>query len=123
LVLFAAVSLVYGFAVAGSEPSRPGLELITGTVIKLGFWAFCWIAAGVFAIALSILHRTWIGYVLLMPMPMLWAGAYTAAFLLDLFTDGQGTPTAWAGGLVWGLLVGLLVIIAGWPEPPEPRRT
>lgn len=117
LVLFAFVSLVYGFAVAGSDPPRPGLEPIT-RIVELPTLAFCWIFSGVIAIALSILRRSWLGYVVLMPMPIAWAGSYTVSFILQATGTHEGSSTAWAGALVWGLLVGLLGIITGWPEPP-----
>lgn len=116
LALFAGVYLVYGFALAGSEPSRPGLELITRHV-HLTTWAFLWITSGVVASALSLSRRSWLGYAALMPMPALWALANLGAFVLSLGTD-RGTPAAWAGALVWSFIALLLAIISGWPEAP-----
>jgi hypothetical protein len=115
LALFAGVYIVYGFALAGSDPKRPGLELITRHV-DLSVWAFLWITAGVLAIGLSVTRRSWLGYAALMPMPALWAVANLGAFVLSLGTD-RGTPNAWAGALVWSLIAALLAIISGWPEP------
>lgn len=117
LALFAGVYIVYGFALAGSDPSRPGLELITKHV-HLSTWAFFWIVTGVLAIGLSLSRRSWLGYVALMPMPGLWAVANAGAYLLSLGTD-QGTTAAWAGALVWSLIAVLLAIISGWPEAPN----
>lgn len=120
LALFAGVFIVYGFALAGSDPDRPGLELITRR-IDLSTWAFLWITSGVGAIGLSVSRRSWLGYVALMPMPLLWAGANAGAFLLSLGTD-EGTANAWAGALVWSLIAAVLLIISGWPEAPRGSR-
>lgn len=117
LALFAGVYIVYGFALAGSDPARPGLELITKH-IDLPTWAFLWIAFGVTAVALSISRRSWLGYVALMPMPALWGAANVGAFVLSLGTD-RGTPAAWGGALLWSFIATLLAIISGWPEPAK----
>lgn len=115
LALFAGVYIVYGFALAGSDPARPGLELIT-KYVDLSVWAFLWIGAGVAAVGLSVSRRSWLGYAALMPMPALWAVANLGAFVLSLGTE-RGTPAAWAGALVWSFIATLLAIISGWPEP------
>lgn len=115
LALFAGVYIVYGFALAGSDPARPGLELITKH-IDLPTWAFLWIASGVAAVGFSVTRRSWLGYALLMPMPALWGLANVGAFVLSLGTE-RGTPSAWAGALVWSFIATLLAIISGWPEP------
>lgn len=116
LALFAGVYIVYGFALAGSDPARPGLELII-KYADLKTWAFLWITSGVAAVALSVTRRSWLGYAALMPMPALWGLANIGAFVLSLGTE-RGTAQAWGGALVWSFIATLLAIISGWPEAP-----
>jgi hypothetical protein len=51
-------------------------------------------------------------------MPAVWVGAYLWSWLTWLTTH-HGNPLGWAGVLIWGLLMGLIGIVAGWPEAPK----
>lgn len=123
LVLFACVYIVFGFAIAGVEPARPGMELVTRWV-PLSTLGFFWILSGVIAVGLSAPSRSWAGYGTLMAMPLLWGLTNAAAYIIYacnyLFGSAlpYGASIAWAGALVWGLIVGVLGIVAGWPEVP-----
>jgi hypothetical protein len=65
----------------------------------------------------------WLGFTALMPIPAAWALSYAASWLMWLAL-GVGNQAGWAGALIWGLLVGVIAVVAGWPEAsptPEPR--
>lgn len=128
LILFALVFATYGFATAGTQPVRPGLDVIT-KVIPMNVLAFLCIAAGVAAIASVIVDKPWIGYAVLFFPPGAFAVSNVVSYILFLCKEWfglalcdsshtcLGSPLAYAGALVWTLILGVLAIISGWPEP------
>lgn len=118
LVLFAVIFTIYGLALAGSDPDRPGLGALSD-LIPMRALAALWIVAGLIGAACALLRRTGVGFGVLMFMPLAWTASYGFTFLAWLAT-GDGQSLAWAGALVWGLIVGVLALIAGWPDPIPP---
>lgn len=115
LLLFAVIFTIYGIALAGADPSRPGLGKVAD-VIPMKALAICWLVTGVVGAICAVLRKTGIGFGTLMFMPLAWTASYGFTYFSWLIT-GAGYQLAWAGILVWGLIVGLLALIAGWPEP------
>lgn len=123
LVLFALVFAIYGFATAGAEPVRPGLDVIT-KLIPMSVLSFLCILSGVVAIGSVVADKPWIGYAVLFFPPSVFALSNAVSYVLFLLRDffgwdlvGLGSPLAYAGALVWSLIVSVLAVISGWPEP------
>lgn len=125
LVLFALIYATYGVGItrAAENGRKPnGLELLTDQwKIQLGLLAAFWVGCAVIA-AISSLPRLpipqWVGFGALFPMPALWVGSYLWSWITWLATQ-HGNPLGWAGVLIWGLLIGIIGIVAGWPEAPK----
>jgi hypothetical protein len=123
LLLFATIFGTYGsFLHTLPGPSPLGLELLTG-IVSLNALSAAWIVCAAIAavaafIQVSIVQGLAFGG--LMSMPLAWSVSYMWSWVTWLATNGTaGSERGWAGGLVWSLLVGLLFLIAGWPEPPR----
>ena len=115
LILFAVIFTIYGLALAGSDPKRPGLGALA-EVIPVRALAGLWVVAGLSGAVCALVRRTGVGFGVLMFMPLVWTASYGFTFLAWL-TTGEGQSLAWAGALVWLQIVAVLVLIAGWPEP------
>jgi hypothetical protein len=126
LVLFSLIYAAYGAgltAAAADNGRRPnGLELLTERLgIPLAWLALAWVGCAAVATIASLQRLPipqWVGFTALFPMPALWVGSYLWSWLTWL-TAHQGNPLGWAGALIWGLLMGLIGIAAGWPEAPK----
>jgi hypothetical protein len=124
LLMFAVIFGTYGFAIVSSpNPTPIGLELLTGR-LPLDVLAVPWIVCSVaaFLTGLPWLKR-WqgAGFAALIPMPLIWAFSYMWSWVTYLGTHGAaGTSRGWAGGLMFCLFPGVLLLIAGWPDPPKP---
>jgi hypothetical protein len=106
LLLFGLVYLVYGVA---SYLSPPPTNL----------WVAVWVPSlafgisGFVALLTGVLHPRleWLGFVCLYLTAGLWSVQYMAAWV-------AGVPRAWAGFVVWLLVVLILLLVSGWAEPP-----
>lgn len=109
LLMFGGVFISYGLALK-DVPQQVSLPLYAGIPIAWQGWA--WIVTGALA-ALTALSssREWWGFTVLFPMPALWALGFTLAALT------QHQPIN--GALLWALVVGILLVISDWPEPPQ----
>lgn len=110
LLLFAAVWLVYGIATYFDPPLPPpsphfytpllGPALFVPTGL-LGAWAA----------TTSRPTKEYIGFGALHLAVALWILNWVIQWI-------DGYPRAWSSVLVWSLVLAILSIIAGWPEPP-----
>ena len=109
LLMFGGVFITYGLALK-EVPQSASLPLYAGVPIAWQGWA--WVATGGLAcLAALSSSREWWGFTLLFPMPALWALGFTLAS----FT--KHTPIN--GALLWALIVGILLVLSDWPEPPK----
>ncbi|MEU8756200.1 hypothetical protein AB0C88_37510 [Streptomyces chartreusis] len=99
------------------QPDQRGLRLLLNRV-PLEVWGWLWIVAGVAAVASAFLPQgsDRFGFAALSLMVTPWIVSYLVAW-------GQGNfPRGWiASALYGGLAIGIMVV-AGWSEPPRPKR-
>lgn len=127
LLLFGSIFAVYGCGLISSPtPIPPGLEVVAELVAYLGgpsdLPGGMWLTLALIGTAAAFLRdpiAQGLGFGALMLMPALWSLFYLVAWIAWL-TPGTtwAFERGWAGSLVWGLFVGLILLIAGWPEPP-----
>lgn len=121
-----AILLSYGtvWAVYGSGqlitpvPDQRGLQLLVN-LLPLGMWASLWIACGLAAVVAAVMPQgvDWFGYLALVVIVLPWMFSY----LLSWWPLGT-YPRGWAAALVWGLIAVPVIVVAGWREPPRPKR-
>jgi hypothetical protein len=113
LILFGVVFLAYGLSIRGSATPGTYMAMLPGEVLAL-----VWGGVGAVAITAGIIHpkHEWVGFVGLMVVAFLQAAGMAAS---GIFLD---YPRAVGGCVIWLLVVGLVLLIAGWPEPPPRER-
>lgn len=118
LVCFGMVWGLIGYGqVTSPPPDQRGLKLLVDRV-PLEVWGWLWIAAGVVAILSAFLPQgsDRFGFVALALMVTPWVVSYFVAWGQGHFARG------WiVSALYGGLAVGIMVV-AGWGEPPRPKR-
>ncbi|MEU3613542.1 hypothetical protein ABZ725_14660 [Streptomyces sp. NPDC006872] len=103
--------------VTSPPPDQRGLKLLLDRV-PLDVWGWLWITAGLVAIVSSFLPQgsDRFGFFALVMVVAPWIISYLYAWW-----DG-GFPRGWiAAALYGGLAIGIMVV-AGWGEPPRPKR-
>jgi hypothetical protein len=118
LLSFGTVWALIGYGqISSPQPDQRGLHLLLDRV-PLVVWGWLWITAGLVAIASAWLRQgsDRFGFFALSLIVTPWLISYLVAWL-------QGTfPRGWiASALYAGLAIGIMVV-AGWGEPPRPKR-
>lgn len=73
-------------------------------------WIFCGSVAMIASWA-RWPFRVELGFAAATLPPLLWALAFTAAWILGEYTN------AWSGAVIWAAAAARLLIVAGWSEP------
>ncbi|GGV45549.1 hypothetical protein [Streptomyces spectabilis] len=118
LLCYGTVWALYGYGqLVSPQPDQRGLRLLLDR-IPLDAWAWMWIATGLLAVVFSWLPqgRDAPGFVALVLIVLPWMGAYAAAWIMGEFERG------WVAALIWGVIAVPVIVVAGWREPPRPKR-
>lgn len=111
LLFFALLDLVYGAVLIGQPPpAGTALEYVAAHWPPLPVWGGAWIAVGVLCAVQAFMRWDIAAFVAAMFIKVAWAAAHFWAFI-------DGAPRAFAGMVVWSFAMGLVYIIATWPEP------
>lgn len=123
LVMFGLLHLSVGAQVLLNDTERfANIPVIGGTLDSPGLGVL-WVVGGCVALVVA-LARGWpdhIGFVSLLIPPGLWTLFYCASVIYWLSGFG-GRPTAISGVIVYAFVWSVIMLIAGWPNPPEGRR-
>ncbi len=85
-------------------------------LMPLGVWGSLFIACGAVALGSAFIRQhTWWGFTALMAVSSLWGLEFVASWMQN------GYGRAWLGALQWAIVVGVLLIIVGWEDPPARR--
>lgn len=118
LLSFGMVWALIGYGqVTAPPPDQRGLKLLVDRV-PLEVWGWLWLTAGLVAIVSAFLPQgvDRFGFVALAMIVLPWVISYLYAWLEGTF------PRGWiAAALYGGLAIGIMVV-AGWGEPPRPKR-
>lgn len=121
-----AILLCYGFVwtaigygqIAFPQPDQRGLTPLL-SFAPLTVWGWCWVTAGLIAIVSAWLPQgaDWPGFLSLPAIVLPWMASYLASWWpLHVFERG------WIASLVWGAIAVPVLVVAGWKEPPGPKR-
>ena len=112
LLMFGGVWVSIGL-VARDVPQARSLPLYH--FIPMQWQAWAWIVTGLLAVLLTLTARNeWRGYPVLFPMPFMQAVGYGVGFFTNHLSFVMFD--------MWLLLLGILVVIADWPEPPVQQQ-
>lgn len=118
LLSYGTVWSLYGYAqVTSPAPDQRGLALAT-QMLPLTAWGWMWVTAGLLAIAAAFMPQgaDWFGFVGLALIVLPWVISYLATWLLGDF------PRGWVAAAVWTVIAVPVIVVAGWREPPRPKR-
>lgn len=112
--------------------SAPGLgnDHILQILDGPGFNAL-WVIGGFIAMIVGGFHdrrvfnkrEAW-GWNAVLTLPLMWVCFFVWSFVVNLVSHGEGgRPQGLYGAIVWTLVSVIIMIMAGWPEEPVPRRT
>jgi hypothetical protein len=92
----------------------------------MGFlWSFCGLVAigcGLLRSRRTVHPRDGIGFNAILIPSILWSLLFLWSEIIYIFTGGvYGNSGAVFGFLVWALVTAFILIIAGWPDPTDPR--
>lgn len=107
----------YGQLISPQADQR-GLTMLLN-VMPLHAWGWCWITAGIVAAVSAWLPQgfDWGGFFALPLLAFAWMLSYLVAWWpLGVFERG------WAAAAVYGALAVPVLVVAGWSEPPRPKR-
>lgn len=80
-------------------------------MMPLDAWGWLFMACGLTAVACGLTHTHIVGFTALMAVAGWWGLEFVASWVINGYTR------ALIGALTWILLVGLLLVIASWPDP------
>lgn len=118
LLCYGLVWAIVGYGqITAPQPDLRGLRLLLQTM-PLDVWGWLWVASGLIAIASAWLPqgRDWPGFLALPLMVLPWMVSYLLAWIIGDY------PRGWVATVVWGAIAAPVLVVAGWREPPRPKR-
>lgn len=118
LLSYGAVWAIIGWGqITAPQPDQRGLRPLLN-VMPLDAWGWAWVASGLAAVVAAFLPqgRDWPGFLALPLVVLPWMASYLASWILGDF------PRGWVAAVVWGLIAVPVIVVAGWREPPRPKK-
>lgn len=118
LLCYGIVWAIIGYGqITSPAPDLRGLRLLL-QMMPLDVWGWIWVASGLIAIVSAWLppEKDWPGFLALPLMVLPWAVSYLLAWIIGDY------PRGWLASVVWGAIAAPVLVVAGWREPPRPKR-
>lgn len=118
LLCYGVVWAIIGYGqITSPAPDLRGLRLLL-QMMPLDVWGCLWVVSGLIAIVSAWLPqgRDWPGFLALPLMVLPWTVSYLLAWIIGDF------PRGWVAAVVWGAIAAPVLVVAGWREPPRPKR-
>lgn len=118
LLCYGVVWAIIGYGqITSPAPDLRGLRLLL-QMMPLDVWGCLWVASGLIAIVSAWLPqgRDWPGFLALPLMVLPWTVSYLLSWIIGYF------PRGWVAAVVWGAIAAPVLVVAGWREPPRPKR-
>lgn len=118
LLCYGIVWAIIGYGqITSPAPDLRGLRLLLQTM-PLDAWGWIWVTSGIIAICSAWMPqgKDWPGFLALPLMVLPWMVSYLLAWIIGDF------PRGWVATVVWGAIAAPVLVVAGWREPPRPKR-
>lgn len=118
LLCYGIVWSIIGYGqITSPAPDLRGLRLLL-QMMSLDAWGWLWVISGLIAIVSAWLPqgKDWPGFLALPLMVLPWAVSYLLSWIIGDF------PRGWVATVVWGAIAAPVLVVAGWREPPRPKR-
>ncbi|WP_458089531.1 hypothetical protein [Streptomyces malaysiensis] len=118
LLTYGIVWTLYGYAqIASPQPDQRGLQPAL-TVMPLWAWGWAWVVCGLVAVGAAWLPQgvDAAGFLALPLIVLPWMTSYLISWVTGDF------PRGWVAAAIWGLIAIPVIVVAGWREPPRPKR-
>lgn len=118
LLSYGVVWAIIGYGqITSPAPDLRGLRLLL-QMMPLDAWGWIWVVSGLVAIVSAWLPqgKDWPGFLALPLMVLPWMVSYLLAWIIGDF------PRGWVATVVWGAIAAPVLVVAGWREPPRPKR-
>jgi hypothetical protein len=125
LVMFGVLYVLVGVNVAVGSAARFESIPLVGPALDHPAWSALWAGAGLLAIGAALRPdragraRDAAGFVALLVPPALWTLFYVIS-LIAWLTGTGGASTAGGGALAYAFTWSVVMLAAGWPNPPAP---
>ncbi|MGW3298523.1 hypothetical protein [Streptomyces rubiginosohelvolus] len=120
LASFGGLWALYGYGqLVEPLPDTRGIQLLLQRGIPLDAWALGWIICGLTAMVCAVLPegRDWLGFPALLLIVVPWMLAYFVSWW-PLGDNARG----WVTALIWAVAAVPVIVVAGWREPPRPKK-
>ncbi|MEU2075410.1 hypothetical protein [Streptomyces sp. NPDC013489] len=110
---------LYGFGqLVEPLPDTRGIRLLLHAR-PLEWWAWGWILCGLIAVMCAVLPegRDWPAFPALLVIVVPWMLAY----FMSWWPLGD-TTRGWVTALIWAVATVPVIVVAGWREPPRPKK-
>lgn len=119
LLSYGTVWALYGYGqIISPQTDQRGLAMLLN-LLPLEAWAGFWIATGLIAIVSAFLPqgRDAPGFVALVLIVIPWMSSYLLSWW-----PLQTFPRGWVAAAIWVVIAVPVIVVAGWREPPRPKR-
>lgn len=124
LVLFGLVWIMVGISVPINDMGSPTSWVLLHQRLPLVVREALWIGTGIAAILGGTVERPkWeqVGFSALLVAPIIRAGSFAWSWGVSIFTD-YGYSRGWTDAVTWGVILLVILLLAGWPEANRESR-
>lgn len=113
LLILSVVDIAYGMSLIGPSAETLGLSAIVWRehYAPLWVWGTGWLIIAAILIVTAFLRNDRFGYAAAIGWKIAWSLTTLASWIVG------GVDRGWVSSIVWAYAAGMIVVIAGWPEP------
>jgi hypothetical protein len=113
LLILAVIDIAYGMSLVGPASETLGLAATIWRehYAPLWVWGVGWLVIAAILIVSAFLRNDRFGYAAAIGWKIAWSLTTLASWIVG------GVERGWVSSIVWAVVAGMIVVIAGWPEP------